>query len=653
MSELLNGHDDPKWDVPICPYRFADLDRLRHEADRLYVLCRSGCDEFRLIWIKWKQVSERIPVIFCFPDDATVICARQSGANACRMDGLTDEWVKSQSGRASYPKRGWMAVHLGSCLQDHKQYSRWYPELSYDLKQLPPDWRMELLPSIAERFPVARDHQPFRYATVFGAWGDCLCTLGNVRERLSQVGQKQCEAIYWGKDPSVADFLRCQRFFSRVIDCVPDEPWQYYDLIQRCVDGRYYPEGWLKDLLSWATEEVDPGPIAMTHLRFVMEPEPRPIQRWHYGILPASVREKAKQIVKDFRPDLILHPRSENSTPWSKHWPHWDEAIDFLLEQGYRIILTGKGYQVSKVHRCLLNLVNQTESMMDVFALAEACGRVICSNNSLAHWCVVQGLPAMVCLHANTLGAEDYYREWMQVPHLSLVEMNEGMNVFQEKLHQFIVPRRFTLMNSPLPKPKTLLLQHGRGEHELLMKAVKGNHESYCRSHKIDYIASWECLQWERHPIWDKIVLIREALQKYYDLIVWLDSDCLIICPDVDIREALSGDTWIGMCEHERPDLPWHLNAGAIWIRNTKEARSFFEEVWKRDYEEGWYDQQPINDILQENNFQGVKILDPVWNSCDAVNPVPDPIVKAWHNMGTPEQRLTQMKPYLLQTTNV
>lgn len=183
-------------------------------------------------------------------------------------------------------------------------------------------------------------------------------------------------------------------------------------------------------------------------------------------------------------------------------------------------------------------------------------------------------------------------------------------------------------------KTRTLIIQQGDGEHREMLAVSDKWHEAYAKRHDMDYWIVYGRTQIERHPIWDKIQMIREALKKHYELIVWLDADTLIVDVNEDLRNAMSEFNYVGMCKHFLPwdDQPWHYNAGVIFVRNGERTKNFFDNVWKAGpLEHPW--QEQVRMMEQGRLMPGIiQELDAKWNSQKDNNPSPNPVIKAWHN---------------------
>jgi ADP-heptose:LPS heptosyltransferase len=181
---------------------------------------------------------------------------------------------------------------------------------------------------------------------------------------------------------------------------------------------------------------------------------------------------------------------------------------------------------------------------------------------------------------------------------------------------------------------KTVLIQQGSGQHLQMLNISYQLHSSYAARHALNYCCVRGSIQSVLPPFWDKIRLIQMMLAAGSELVVWLDADTLVVRPEVDVRSALPDGAPIGMCRNPLPweDQPWHYNSGVMIIRNSGQARWFFDEVWRAGPldRHPWQEQARINELASKHPDL-VQQLEDKWNSTEGVNPVRDPIIRAWH----------------------
>jgi len=150
--------------------------------------------------------------------------------------------------------------------------------------------------------------------------------------------------------------------------------------------------------------------------------ENRRVMRWHGARLPGWAHEWAAEAARDLPEDFyVLHPYSFQSTTLAMHWPYWQIAINSLLHYtGATYVLTGAGWHSQGEHPRLVNLLGKAPSMLAVMALAQRSKGIIGTCNSLAHWAVIQNIPAVICGHSEF--AKTFFRKWIDVENICYID---------------------------------------------------------------------------------------------------------------------------------------------------------------------------------------------------------------------------------------
>jgi hypothetical protein len=252
---------------------------------------------------------------------------------------------------------------------------------------------------------------------------------------------------------------------------------------------------------------------------------------------------------------------------------------------------------------------------------------------------VVGKLPR--CMHmitpAEVIRRIEGYFEGGMVKYLSVKEAEagaRGIEVTKSNSFELQTPVRPRVQADPA---KTVLVQQASGVHLQMLSITQQLHDTYATRHSLTFCCIRGRVQSDRPPAWDKIRLIQMMLASGAELVVWLDADTLIVRPEVDVRTALQDGAPIGMCRNPAPweDQLWHYNSGLIVVRNARAARWFFDEVWRIGPvgNHPWQEQARINELARQHaNF--VQRLDDKWNCTKGVNPVRNPIIRAWHGQG-------------------
>lgn len=188
-----------------------------------------------------------------------------------------------------------------------------------------------------------------------------------------------------------------------------------------------------------------------------------------------------------------------------------------------------------------------------------------------------------------------------------------------------------------------VVVQSATGGCSPQLRLTERWHAEVCRRQGLAYRTHYRPVVTDRHPVWDKVVRIREALAAGYELVIWLDADTLIVRPETPLVSALP-QGYVGMVANQHGADPWHLNAGCIWTRNTPAARHLWEHVWEHPPAHPWEEQEALNRYLRATGYAGVELLRPHWNCRPYVNSVPHPIIRVWHGWGSLEERRDRME---------
>jgi hypothetical protein len=201
-------------------------------------------------------------------------------------------------------------------------------------------------------------------------------------------------------------------------------------------------------------------------------------------------------------------------------------------------------------------------------------------------------------------------------------------------------------------KARVLVIQQGDSRCGEMLELTVKRHMAYARKHNMEFWCQMGRVQSERPPVWDKIILLQQALRKNYNLVVWIDADAMIVNLNVDLREALSEFSHVGLCRYEGKwrDRGWHHNAGVIFVRNGPLAGKFFDEVWNSGPSDHvWQEQDRIMDLAEKH--PGVlQTIDSRWNAHPS-SKSDRPVIKGWH--GFPGNKSVLIKKELRELRDV
>jgi galactosyl transferase GMA12/MNN10 family len=141
---------------------------------------------------------------------------------------------------------------------------------------------------------------------------------------------------------------------------------------------------------------------------------------------------------------------------------------------------------------------------------------------------------------------------------------------------------------------RRVLCSIGFGPQERLLTLSRPTFERYARRHGYDLDVRTEPLQRERPGQWNKILLLRELVDRY-DLVVWVDADAVIVDTGKDIADELEDGRFLYLVEHCYDGLRVP-NTGVLMLRSGPEAAALLDELWNdTDFaEHRWHEQAAL-----------------------------------------------------------
>lgn len=294
-------------------------------------------------------------------------------------------------------------------------------------------------PRVEERWETLQ--QSPRWVVAVGAWGDVFAACGNALAALRQTGGAHTGILYYGWDADVIRFLEAQPWVREVSYLRPHSPEAYQAVVRRACSTGAPLTAWLDPLLEGGL--VRGQDVWPAHVDPLLQEQPV-IHRWQGARLPAAARLAGEQLLPDGASTVfLLHPVSTQSAGLDEHWPHWPEAIRWLLrETPHTYVLTGHGWEPERFgeHPRLVNRVGRAASYLAVLALAERCQGLLTTSNSLSMWSLIQGLPAVVAGNRAVLAPDSYFRLWIGAPPNRLVPYDAPLAAFQQAAEELLRP---------------------------------------------------------------------------------------------------------------------------------------------------------------------------------------------------------------------
>ncbi len=275
---------------------------------------------------------------------------------------------------------------------------------------------------------------PPRYSFVAGTMGDTICGLGPHQHLMRSLGCESGAVLYYGPDPTIADWLRIQPMVSEVVDVrspgpvkgIPTDP-------ERMVE-------WWPDFAEHFKIHFGHRQVWPCHVDFTLR-ERLPVHRPEL-VTATELREWASGVVGIGR-NILFQPRSETSCLWEGHWPHWIEACRwFSFEDGHApIFLCGLSkWNETEGHwpdafadiPWVTDFVNKTPSMPHLFALADLCDVIVTTSNALSLYAASKGLPTVVCCNTTHRRPLQFFTRFAKGPRSRIVEHWDPLEKFKQ-----------------------------------------------------------------------------------------------------------------------------------------------------------------------------------------------------------------------------
>lgn len=186
------------------------------------------------------------------------------------------------------------------------------------------------------------------------------------------------------------------------------------------------------------------------------------------------------------------------------------------------------------------------------------------------------------------------------------------------------------------------------GSYLSMLELTRERNKNYCIRWEMDYqcLGSASSAKYADAVAgsWSKVELIKFALNKGYQYIIWLDADAMIKDLDTDLRDGCIDG--IGACWQRIPQLD-HWNVGVLYAVNTQPVADFIDE-WLAGYPglgDGWNEQGVFNKLAMKS--KAVQTISDRWNATLNHSMVPDAVVLGFHGYGGAAERLKAMQDTL------
>lgn len=194
---------------------------------------------------------------------------------------------------------------------------------------------------------------------------------------------------------------------------------------------------------------------------------------------------------------------------------------------------------------------------------------------------------------------------------------------------------RESVVSVSFQRSDAILVQAACGQWQKLLHLTYPVHSQYCQRWGMDFLPLHGSLlppNYGKREEWFNAYTIRTAYAAGYEKVIWLDADCLIVNPEVNLRVMCPANR-IGAVWHEfesvEPPYYSHWNVGALGLGRGEATEAFLEAWWAED-DEGhpWSNQHAFNKASLKQ-FSIVEI-DRKFNATEYFPSKEDPVVLHW-----------------------
>lgn len=271
------------------------------------------------------------------------------------------------------------------------------------------------------------------WTTAIGAWGDVFASCGNIIRLLEEEDKDSCSVVYFGLDEDIKEFLEYQSFIDEVYHLKLGGPHLYDALMYQCQWD--YPR-WLA-----LTKLEDLSPVR-THVTPELLESSDCFRDFN---LKLPLRTD-KRLPESF---ILFQPYSIQSNTKGTHWPYWMEALEWILNNtDHDVVMVGKDgvpgspdpnfvtprFDSDRV----VNLVNETSSMMDVLNMASLAKGIVSTSNALPIWCIINKIPVLVVYNLIIKEKANYFYNWYKSEPAITLESDSDLNDFTRRFKMML-----------------------------------------------------------------------------------------------------------------------------------------------------------------------------------------------------------------------
>lgn len=146
------------------------------------------------------------------------------------------------------------------------------------------------------------------------------------------------------------------------------------------------------------------------------------------------------------------------------------------------------------------------------------------------------------------------------------------------------------------------------GTHTKLLEIARPSYQAYAKLHGYDYIEPGEFTV-SRPPAWYKIPLLRNALERY-DEVIFIGADLVIVDGREDLADGIPPEAWQAMVRHNTGD--GDVPNDDMWLVRQP-MKPILDQVWANDkwLNHGWWEQASLLDLMGYHVIQPTHLQEP------------------------------------------
>lgn len=116
-----------------------------------------------------------------------------------------------------------------------------------------------------------------------------------------------------------------------------------------------------------------------------------------------------------------------------------------------------------------------------------------------------------------------------------------------------------------------------------------------------------------RPAAWRKITAVREMFELGFEVVVWIDADCIVTKP-IDWAKLMSPDHDLQLVRHRDPRTGRAVpNLGVVMFRNSRYTRKVLDAIWssERYVTHKWWENAAFIDLFSPEDFSDEGIRQP------------------------------------------